>query len=121
MRISGLLIVLLGGLVSVCGASDPLRQSSSPQTAANSFNSDLLSTSGILHPEFSGLAASDRGAGDYHSAQNGDLTCYTIERFLMKRESPHSDVTELAGHSTCQRASKYSVKTVQEPDKTPSH
>ena len=104
MRISGLLVVLLCGLVSVCAASDPLRQSSSPQAAATAFNSDLFnSSSGIVRPDFSGLAASDRADRDHRrfdAAREGDLTCYTMQSYLVKRQSPDSDVTEPVGHST---------------------
>jgi hypothetical protein len=35
----------------------------------------------------------------------------------MKRQSPDSDVTEPDGQWTCRRASKYSMKTVEEPGK----
>lgn len=125
MRIFGLLVFLLCGLVSVCAASDPLRQSSSPPAAATAFNSDLFnSSSGIVRPDFSGLAASDRADRDHRRfapARDGDLTCYMIDSYLVKRQSPNSDVTEPAGHSTCQRASKYSVKKAEESGKAPSH
>jgi hypothetical protein len=124
MRISGLLVVLLCGLVSICGASDPLRQSSSSQAAAASLSSDWFNASQIARHDFFKLPASDRADRDYRDldpAQDGDLTCYTIESYLVKRQSPHSDVVEPAGHSTCQRASRYGVKTVLEPGKVPSH
>jgi hypothetical protein len=122
MRISGLLVVLFCGLVSVCGASDAARQSSSSQTAASSFNSDVFNASGIVRPDFAGLAASDRAdRRRFDPARDGDVTCYTIDSYLVKRQSRDSDVTEPVGHSTCQRASKYSVKKVEESGKDPSH
>ena len=122
MRISGLLVVLLCGLVSICGASDLLRQNST-QAAVNSFNSDWVHTAGIVRPNAVNVAESDRGDRDQarsDSARDGGVTCYTIQNFLVKRASPHSDVTEWAGHSTCVPASRYSVKTVEEPGKAPS-
>src|SRR5277367_4969734 len=107
MRIVSLLVVLLCGLVSVCGASDPLRQSSSSPAAATS-NSVLFNDgAGIVRPDFSGLAVSDRA--DRDSARDGDLTCYTIASYRVKRQSRDSEVTEPVGYSTCQRASKYGV------------
>jgi len=124
MRISGLLVVLLCGLVSVCGASDAARQSSSSIAAPTSFNSDGFNSSGIVRPDFSGLVASGRADWDHRRfdpARDGDLTCYTIESYRVKRQSPDSDVVEPVGHSTCQRASKFSVKTVEEPGKAPAH
>jgi hypothetical protein len=111
MRIFSLLVVLLCGLVSVCGASDPLRQSSSSPTAATS-NSVLFNDgAGIVRPDFSGLAVSDRAGRD--SARDGDLTCYTIASYRVKRQRD-SEVTEPVGYSTCQRASKYGVKKADE-------
>jgi len=115
MRIFGLL-VLLWGLVSVCVAGDQARQASPRQAAATSFNSDLFdNTSGIVRPDFSGLAASDGTDRDrgFDAARTGELTCYTIESYLVKRKSRDSDAVEPAGHSTCQRASKYSVKQAE--------
>jgi hypothetical protein len=122
MRNSGLLVVLLCGSVSVCRASDSALQSASQQAAGNSLRSDWLDASGIVRPDYSGMAASfsDQDRRRFDSARDGDLTCYTIHSYLVKRQSPDSDVTEPVGHSTCQRASKYNVKKVEGPDKPPS-
>ena len=123
MRIFGLLVFLLGGVISVGAASDPLRQGASLQTAAVSVKPDFDKASGIVRPDLSGLAASD-GADREHrrldSDRDGDVTCYTIESYLVKRQSRDSDVVEPAGHSTCQPASKYGVKKAAEPDKAPA-
>jgi len=112
MRISGLLVFLLCGLVPVCGASDAARQSSSPQAAANSLSSDWFDSSAIAHYDF-----------DHHRldpVRDGDVVCYTIQSFLVKRASPHSDVTEPHGYSYCLPSWKYGVKKVEEPGKAPS-
>jgi hypothetical protein len=111
MRILGLLVLLCG----VCGASDSARQGGSTQAAVNSFNSDG-SASGIVRP-FS-LASGDRYRAD--SERDGDLTCFTMHTFLVKRESPHSDVTEAAGQSTCLAGSRYNVRKVEESGKAPA-
>jgi hypothetical protein len=123
MRIFGLLVVLLSALVALCGASDT-RQSSSNQTVANSLNSDWLNSSGIVRPNLFNLASSDRAGQDgsrADSERDGDLTCFTMHTFLVKRESPHSDVTEAAGQSTCLAGSRYNVRKVEEPGKAPAH
>ncbi len=116
MRIFGLL-VLLCGLVAVCGAVDQTRQSASPQTAVAAFNADLERSAGIVRPDFSGLGDRDHRRVD--SDRDGDVTCYTIESYLVKRQSRDSDVVEPAGHSTCLPSSKYGVKKVGE--QPPSH
>ena len=123
MRISGLLVVLLCGLVSVCVARDPSRQSSSSQAAANPLSSERFNSSAIAQHDFFDLPGSDRTDRDQQRlnwSEDGDVVCYTIENFLVKRESPHSDVTEPYGYSTCLPASKYSVRMVEEPGKAPS-
>jgi hypothetical protein len=111
MRILGLLLLLCG----LCGASDSVRQGASPQTAVNSFNSDA-GASGIVRP-FS-LASDDRSRAD--SERDGDLTCYTMHAFLVKRDGPRSDVTEPVGQSTCLAGSRYNVRKVGESGKAPS-
>jgi hypothetical protein len=123
MRISGLLVVLLCGLVSVCAAGDAARQSSSSQAAVNSFDSDWLSPSAIARQDFVQVPASDRADRHYSrsdSARNGDVTCFTMHTFLVKRESPHSDVTEPAGESTCLSGPRYSVRKVEDSGKASS-
>jgi hypothetical protein len=120
MRI-GLLVVLLFALVSVCGARDS-EQSSSSQTATNSFNSDWFNASGIVRPDLGSVASSDRADRDPSlpsSVRDGDLTCFTMHTFLVKRVGPHSDVTEPAGQSTCLAGSRYNVRKVEEPGKAP--
>jgi hypothetical protein len=108
MRILGLLVLLCG----VCGASDSVRQGLSPQTAVDSLHSDP-GASGIVRP-FS-LASDDRSRAD--SERDGDLTCYTMHTFLVKRESSRSDVTEPVGQTTCLAGSRYNVRKVGEPGK----
>jgi hypothetical protein len=122
MRILGLLVVLLFALVSVCGARDA-GQSSSSESAINSFNSDSLNAWGIVRPDLLSVASGDRADRDLarsDSARDGDLTCFTMHTFLVKRTSPHSDVTEPAGQSTCLAGSRYNVRKAEEPGKAPS-
>jgi hypothetical protein len=37
--------------------------------------------------------------------------CYTLRTYRVARESPDSDSTKPAGYSTCQRASRFQLKT----------
>jgi len=123
MRFFGLLVVLLGVLVPICAATDSVQQSSSAAATANPFSSDWLDPSAIGRYDFIKLPASDGADWVYHgfnSARGGDVTCYTMHIFGMKRESPDSDITLPDGQWTCQRASKYSVKIVEEPGKARS-
>jgi len=105
-----LLSVLLCGLVSVSVAGDQARQSSS---------SRFDSAAGIVHPDGLGLTASDGDGRRLDPERDGDVTCYTVQSYLVKRQSRDSDVVEPAGYSTCQRASRYSVKTTGEAGKAP--
>jgi len=124
MRIVSLLMVLLCGLVSVCTAGDAEPQSSSSQSAVSSFNSELISPSAIARQDLVQAPEVDR-ADRYDShpdlARDGDVTCFTMHAFLVKRESPHSDVTEPTGEATCLSGPRYSVRKVDEWGKAPSH
>lgn len=42
---------------------------------------------------------------------DGDTTCYAIRSYVVARDSKDSDSTHPAGYSTCQRASRYHLKT----------
>jgi hypothetical protein len=117
MRNSALFAVLLCVLVSVCEASDQPRQFSSSQAAVTSFDSDRFdSAAGIVHPDGSGLLTSDRADSDrryFDPTRDRDVTCYTVQSYLVKRQSPGSDAVEPVGYSTCQQASRYSVKKTE--------
>jgi hypothetical protein len=114
MRTSGLLILLLCGLVSVCGASDSSRQSASQP---NSLGADLSTPSAIAPHDSIKLSLSDLADWEsrgFDSERDGDVTCYTIQNFLVKRKR-YSDFTEPYGYSTCLPSSKYSVRKVEDP------
>ena len=122
MRIPCLLVILLWGLVSVCEASDSARQLSSASGTGNS-SADRFNPSAITGYDLISLPATDRPDREYRGfdpARGGDVFCLKMHVFEMKRESPHSDVVEPDGQSTCQAASKYSMKVVEEPAKAPS-
>jgi hypothetical protein len=113
MRIPFLLAALLCGLVSVSVAGNQPRQSSSAR---------FDSVSGIVHPDGLGLAVSDRADGTrFDPARDGDVTCYTVQSYRVKRQSRDSDAVEPVGYSTCLAASKYGVKKADESGKAPSH
>ena len=122
MRISGLLVILLWGLVSVGEASDSAPQFSSASMTANS-SADRFNPSAFAGYDLITLPATDRPDREYRgfeSARDGDVFCLKMHVFEVKREGPHSDVVEPDGQSTCQRASKYSLKITEESAKVPS-
>jgi len=122
MRLFGLLFLLLCGLVPICAAGDSSRQSLSyPLAAANAFSAEVLPTAAISR-HLSQLPPSDRADWDYalsDSAREGNVMCFTMHAFLVKREGPHSDVVDPVGQSTCLSGSKYSVKKAEEPGEAP--
>ena len=122
MRISCLLVILLWNLVSLCEASDSARQLSSASGSASS-SADQFNPSAFAGYDSISLPATDRPDRQYRgfdSASGGDVFCLKMHIFEMKRESSHSDVVEPDGQSTCQAASKYSMKMAEEPAKAPS-
>jgi hypothetical protein len=44
--------------------------------------------------------------------QNQD-TCYTLRTYRVARVSPESDTTKPAGYSTCQRSTRFQLKTAE--------
>jgi hypothetical protein len=117
MRILGLLTILLCGLGLVCRAGAVEPQSSSSQSVS-SFNSELISPSAITRSDLVRVPA-DRRWSD--TGRDGNVTCFTMHTFLVKREGPDSDVTEPAGEATCLSGPRYNVRKVAEPGKAPSH
>ena len=117
MRILGLLIILLCGPGLVCRANAVEPPSSSSQRAVSSYNSELISPSAITRSDLVRVPA-DRRWSD--TGRDGNVTCFTMHAFLVKRESPDSDVTEPAGEATCLSGPRYNVRKVEEPGKAPS-
>jgi hypothetical protein len=78
---------------------------------------------GIVVSDDPGLALSDPAAWERRHrefARDENVTCYTVQSYLVKRQSGDYDAVEPAGYSTCQRASKYGVKKAVESGKAPS-
>ena len=115
MRISGILMILLWELVSVCVANDSARQIPSSQSAVSSSSPDWLSPSSSRYAD-----GVDRRYSRPDSKRDGDVTCFTMHTFLVKRESLRSEVTEPAGEATCLSGPRYSVRKVEELGKAPS-
>ncbi len=46
--------------------------------------------------------------------QQDENTCYTLRTYRVARENPESDSTRPAGYSTCQRATRFQLKTAVE-------
>jgi hypothetical protein len=119
MRILSPLILLLCVVVLVCRVSAAEPQSSSSQPAVSSFNSELISPSAIARQDLAQVPV-DRHYSRSDAARDGDVTCFTMHTFLVKRESSDSDVTEPAGEATCLSGPRYSVRKVEEWGKAPS-
>jgi hypothetical protein len=46
--------------------------------------------------------------------EQNEATCYTLRAYRVARVSPGSDSTRPAGYSTCQRATRFQLKTAVE-------
>jgi hypothetical protein len=117
MRIHGFLAILFGVWVAVCGASDSVLQGSSP--SASPFSADWFNPSAARH-DLMDLPTTGRQYRGFDFARDEGMFCLKMRVFEMKRESRYSDVVEPDGQSTCQRASKYSVKKAEEFGAPPS-
>ena len=119
MRISCLLVILLWVLVSVCEASGSARQLSSASETRNP-SADRFDPSAVAGNDLISLPTTDWEHRGFDSNRGGDVFCLKLHIFEMKRESPRTDVVEPDGQSTCQAASKYNMRAVEEPAKAPS-
>jgi len=114
MRIALLLAASLCGLVSPSVANDQPRQVSS---------SRFDSVSGIVHPGDLSQGLTDPAVRERmrrELAEDGDVTCYTVQSYLVKRQSRHSDAVDAVGYYTCLAASKYGVKVTKESEQVPT-
>jgi hypothetical protein len=50
---------------------------------------------------------------DSQGALDGDVTCLKIRSYVVARDSKDSESTHPVGYSTCQRASRYKLKTAE--------
>jgi hypothetical protein len=48
------------------------------------------------------------------SQEDSASTCYSIRNYRMKRDDPETDVTRPDGYSTCQPATRFAVKSVED-------
>jgi len=114
MRILVVSALLLCGLVSLCVASDEPRRAAS---------SRFDSASGIVRPDDLSQGLRDPAVRERlrrELAEDGDVTCYTMQSYLVKRQSRHSDTVDPVGYSTCLAASKYGVKVTKDSEQAPT-
>ena len=114
MRIPAVSAALVCGLVSLCVAGDQPRQASS---------SRFDRASGIVRPDDLSEGLRDPAVRERlrrELAEDGDVTCYTMQSYLVKRQSRHSDAVDAVGYSTCLAASKYGVKVTKDSEQVPT-
>jgi len=92
-----LLNLLWVATVAAQSASDKSTDSSSP--AAPSKNGSLL-----IHPL-------DSNVQHIVTLEQNEATCYTLRTYRVSRDDPKSDTTKPAGYSTCQRATRFQLRT----------
>jgi hypothetical protein len=124
MRIPGVVLALLFGLVSSLVAAPARGQSQSASGSVAPFvKYDLVNRAadarltGKFHPANERLRNFDlRNLGSIYIAEDRDNVCYTMRSYIVAREDRDSDSTKLVGYSTCQPSSKYELRiTVEDP------
>jgi len=141
MFISHLVVVPL--LTAVCAlpavAQTPLASNSAtltPQVKPYSDSSDRilvdqfrLPAKPLLDPDSRESQSEPINSYDFHTSQGFPLRrflkpdtdqtdsasiCYSIRNYRMKRDDPQTDVTRPDGYSTCQPATRFAVKSVED-------
>jgi hypothetical protein len=124
MRIPGVVLALLFGLVSSLETAPARGQSQSASGSdALSVKHDLVNRAadarptGKFHPANERLRNFDlRNLGSIYIEEDRDNVCYTMRSYIVAREDRDSDSTKLVGYSTCQPSSKYELRiTVEDP------
>ena len=98
-----LLIALSAATAAAQSASDKSPDSS--QRSAARENAPLISSNPDSHtpPIF--------------NLEQNEATCYTLRTYRVARESADSDSTRPAGYSTCQRATRFQLRTAVDSPK----
>jgi hypothetical protein len=112
MRVSRLLTLLL--LISVCAAtaaaqSSPGNSSDSSQPASARNPETGTSENGSV-----AIRPMDSRSQHILTLQQDEKTCYTLRTYRVARENPESDSTRPAGYSTCQRATRFQLRTADD-------
>jgi len=97
LLVLSLLILLCVATVAAQSRSDKSTDSSSP---APEQRKDSL----IIRP---------LGSHTQHilTLEQNEATCYTLRTYRVTRDDPKSDTTTPAGYSTCQRATRFQLRT----------
>jgi hypothetical protein len=131
MRIPRLLLIpLLISLSAVTAAAQALPPSapdSSQPTSVLSQNSEAGIAFVPLFGHLQGSSTLTRGSvlGEHDSGpmpasvytkyflttEQNETTCYALRTYRVARVSPESDTTRLSGYSTCQRATRFQLRT----------
>ena len=90
-----------------------LISSSAATAAAQSPSIEGVSTIGSENGSHSVLPLDSRTQRILTLEQN-EVTCYTLRAYRVARVSPGSDSTKPVGYSTCQRATRFQLKTAVE-------
>ena len=114
MRTTGLLIVCLITLSFPALAVDPTEEDSSARPVpAISANSTGLESAVLTQRRESDL--SRRGQGPTENYNDG--VCATMRTYVVARENPRSDTTDVVGYARCQPAWKFRLRTADQNDK----
>jgi len=123
MRIPRLLLpslLISLSMVAVVAAQSPSDKSAdSSQLAPTSLRTPLDSSTSDrdLTPFPFTLSPSTKFGGEHTltlhilTLEQDEKTCYTLRTYRVARETPDSDTTRPAGYSTCQRSTRFQLKT----------
>lgn len=110
MRLPALLFAIVLLLSPLCLARDQALSSSEPSSP------DSNRTAEQATPQ-----PADVWRVPLHRSElfdSADAVCFTVRTYIMKRESPDSDVTRRVKHVTCQPAGKFEFRSaVAAPEK----
>jgi hypothetical protein len=117
MRIPGLLVALLFGMVSLGAA--PASDSTAEANPVSHFHPAIERHHFDLRPLGPSIGRRHfdlHNLGSIHIDDDRDKVCYTMRSYIVAQEDRDSDSTKLVGYSTCQPSSRYELRiTVEDP------
>ncbi len=105
-------LLILGSLLSLCVAA-AAAQASPPSAPDSSQPASVLSQNAESEHD-SGKMPAPVHTQHILTMEQNEATCYALRTYRVARVSPESDTVRPAGYSTCQRATRFQLRTAVE-------
>jgi hypothetical protein len=106
-RLLVLSLLILTCVATIAAQSSDKRADSSSATTTQTAQATTESRNDTVRPV-------DSNTPHILTLEQNEATCYTLRTYRVTRDDPKSDTTKPAGYSTCQRATRFQLRTTVE-------